>query len=432
MARQEHQDQLNKGVDHWNQWRQQDPYLLPDLSDANLSDADLSGANLSNAILNGARLNRARLSNAVLSGARLSGARLSRANLSGAILSGADLSRADLHNAKLGNADLGDADLSNAICSGADLSDASLIGAILNNSILSNARLNNARFNNARLSHAMLSNADLSGAILSSTDLSGATLSRTILSDADLSDADLSGADLSRAILSDANLSRARLTNVFFSRTIFAWVDLSSVSGLDTARHSGPSTVNINSVILPRDEPTRRNFLYGVGFTETQIDSLPARFSPRPIEYRSLFISYTHQDGVLAQQLHAHLRKNDVPCWFAPHDLEPGNTLRERIDQATRKQDDVLLLLSEHSVKSGWVYYEVELALARENRLQRKILFPIRLDDALFNYKAGWVASLQATRHIGDFTHWQDEAAYQQAFVTLLRHLNVTKPPTVG
>ena len=101
------------------------------------------------------------------------------------------------------------------------------------------------------------------------------------------------------------------------------------------------------------------------------------------------------------------------------------------IFQAIHTQEKVLLLLSEHSIKSGWVRYEVELALSRENRQQREILVPIRLDDAIFHCTASWAASLQATRHIGNFTDWQDDGAYQQAFTTLLRHLKATTPPTL-
>jgi len=118
-----------------------------------------------------------------------------------------------------------------------------------------------------------------------------------------------------------------------------------------------------------------------------------------------------------------------IPCWFALHDLQPGNYFRERIDQAIHTQEKLLLLLSEHSVSSGWVRYEVELTLARENRQQRESLYPVRLDDAIFSCTASWAASLQATRHIGDFTGWQEEQRYQEAFALLLRHLKTEPSP---
>ena len=144
--------------------------------------------------------------------------------------------------------------------------------------------------------------------------------------------------------------------------TIFAQVNLRLVKGLDTAIHNGTSFVDINTVIFPQDGHIRTSFLRGVGFTETQIEYLLSLLTSRPIQYHSLFISCAGQDEVFAQQLHASLGKNEVPCWFAPHDLQPGNYFRECIDQAIHTQDKLLLLLSKHSVQSGWVRYEVELA----------------------------------------------------------------------
>ena len=42
---------LRKGVPIWDEWREQNPENIPDLSEADLSWADLSGANLSGANL---------------------------------------------------------------------------------------------------------------------------------------------------------------------------------------------------------------------------------------------------------------------------------------------------------------------------------------------------------------------------------------------
>jgi hypothetical protein len=333
----------------------------------------------------------------------------------------------DLSEAKLSHVDLSSAYFTGANRRGANLSSTNLSGADLSYVNLRYANLQSANLNNADLGYATLRHATLSSSTLSNTILREADLGG-----ANLKSANLSGANLSESNLSNTNLSDANFNQTIFYRSFFAWVDLSTVKGLETATHVGPSSVDISSVSLPHDEPTRLHFLRGVGFTETQIEYLPSLLTPRPIQYSSLFISYTSQDDVIAQRLYTDLRKKDVPCWFAPHDLQPGNYFRERIDKAIHSQDKLLLLLSEHSVKSGWVRYEVELALSRENRELREFLFPIRLDDAIFDCTANWAVSLQATRHIGDFTGWQDDAAYRQAFTTLLRHLKIAKPPTAS
>ena len=421
MAVQEQLELLRCGVYQWNQWRRQQPYLRPDLSGVDLQGVILSRANLNDTILFGGLLTNADLTNANLTNADLSRADLTNANLSRADLLNANLAYANLHNAMLRDAVLNDANLMGADLTNADLTNAALRAVNLRDADLNHANLCGAYLLDANLRDIILNNADLSNANLTSANLHAANLTS-----ANLHAANLTNANLSYAYMDDVDLSGAH-----FNDTIFAQVNLSLVKGLDAAVHDGSSLTDINTVIFPQDVHIRTYFLRGVGFTETQIEYLLSLLVPQPIQYQSLFISYARQDEVVARQLHANLCKNKVSCWFAPHDLQPGNYFRERIDQAIHSQDKLLLLLSEHSINSGWVRYEVELALARENREQREILFPLRLDDAIFGCIASWAVSLQAMRHIGDFTNWQDEAEYQDAFSRLLRDLKVSKSPMI-
>ena len=92
-------------------------------------------------------------------------------------------------------------------------------------------------------------------------------------------------------------------------------------------------------------------------------------------------------------------------------------------DQAIHLQDKLLLILSEPAIQSGWVDYEVELALTREIQQQREIIFPIRLDNKVLLSTSRWATTLQATRHIGDFTDWTDPTTYRHIFDRLLRDL---------
>jgi uncharacterized protein YjbI with pentapeptide repeats len=70
-----------------------------------------------------------------------------------------------------------------------------------------------------------------------------------------------------------------------------------------------------------------------------------------------------------------------------------------------------------------------KVAQAREIAQDRTILFPLRLDQAAMETEKNWAKRLRESRHIGDFTGWPDDAAYNQAFTTLLRHLKVTQTP---
>jgi hypothetical protein len=112
-----------------------------------------------------------------------------------------------------------------------------------------------------------------------------------------------------------------------------------------------------------------------------------------------------------------------VRCWFAPEDLKIGDQFRDRIDESIRLHDKLLIILSENSVSSPWVSDEVEAAIEREHREKRIVLFPIKIDDAVMESEQAWAASIRRTRHIGDFTNWEDYALYKKAFDRLLRDL---------
>ena len=103
--------------------------------------------------------------------------------------------------------------------------------------------------------------------------------------------------------------------------------------------------------------------------------------------------------------------------------MKIGDKIRARIDEAIFLQDKLLLLLSERALANTWVEDEVEVALEKEQRQQREVLFLVRLDESVMQTTQAWAAKLRRTRHIGDFTHWTDPQAYQRAFERLLRDL---------
>lgn len=145
-----------------------------------------------------------------------------------------------------------------------------------------------------------------------------------------------------------------------------------------------------------------------------------------PSNYHSCVLSYATEDQAFAEKLYADLQSKGVSCWFAPHDLKTGDKLRTQIYEAIQKNDKLLLILSEHAVKSDWVEREVELAFERERQpLETLVLFPIRLDDAVIQTNTAWAGDIRRIRFIGDFRNWQDDAAYQQALQRLLRDLHM-------
>lgn len=84
----EHMAKLVEGVDAWNQWRIDNPKVVPALRDAELPQTNLSGYDLSRAVLSLANLAGANLNGADLTNANLRAADLTNADLTNAILTG--------------------------------------------------------------------------------------------------------------------------------------------------------------------------------------------------------------------------------------------------------------------------------------------------------------------------------------------------------
>jgi uncharacterized protein YjbI with pentapeptide repeats len=131
MAKEDHLSVLLQGREPWNEWRDANPQVKPDLRRADLHEAELSQMNLSRAVLIDADLHHACLKEANLAGANLRRANLRETDFQSADLHGAILAKADLRDANLKEADVRDADLREACLTGAVLEGADLKGAVL-------------------------------------------------------------------------------------------------------------------------------------------------------------------------------------------------------------------------------------------------------------------------------------------------------------
>jgi uncharacterized protein YjbI with pentapeptide repeats len=387
MANPQHLAKLKESVKAWNTWRSEYPDINVDLTRVDLRTANLRGANLVGA------------------------------DLTGTILYKADLSKADLSNTKLHRVDF----------KLAKLCGARFVMATSYRANLSGADLTGAQFNDARLDEAILYRANLTGVSFEDAHLDGA----------DLTEANLNGANLRRSNLKGAKfwfsrLENADMTGVIVGDTAFGGVDLSTVRGLDLARHARPSIIGIDVIFLSQGT-IPESFLRGCGVPDefiTYMRSLVAN----PIEFYSCFISYSTKDQAFADRLYADLQNKGVRCWFAPHDIQGGRKIHEQIDEAIRLHDKLLLILSPSSMKSEWVQAEIAKARKREMRDLRRVLFPIRLapfetlrDWECFDADTGKDSAREIREYfIPDFSNWKNHDSYQEAFQTLIRDLKAS------
>ena len=336
----------------------------------------------------------------------------------------------DLSGTDLSEADLSKADLSGVDLSGADLRKADLSGADLRTGYLSGTNPKEANLSGADLRDAFLHDSDLRRANLMGANLDNADLGEVRLRDANLRDVNLSKATLYESDLSGADLRGTNVTGATIVDTILGDNDLSMVKGLETVEHFGPLTIGVDT-LFKSEGKIPDAFLRGAGVPEDFITFLPSLLVGRTIEFYSSFISYSHHDKEFVRRLHLRMRTENLRVWYAPEDMKGGRKLHEEIFRAIQIHDKLLLVLSEHSMKSEWVMTEIRRARKVEREENRRKLFPIRLVDfktiqnwECFDADSGKDLAVELREYyIPDFSTWKDHDAFEVEFGKLMRDL---------
>lgn len=370
MANPEHLKILKQGVEVWNRWRKENPELVPELENVDLEGAYLDEANLANAILRGGNLEHVFLRDANLQGADLQETTFGIALVRFADLQGANLSRADLQ-----------------------------------------------------------------GTDFHKCNLAFASLRETLLDGVNFCRANLRGADFYDAAISDS---------------VFADVDLQEARNLDAAEHFGPSVVD-GKTLSKAQGNIPDSFLSGCGLSDWEIAAAKL-YGPTlsmreladiaheihrlrgesPIHLSPLFISYAHDDLAFIEALEKLLDEKRIRYWRDAHDMKAGR-MEKQIERAIRHNPIVLLVLSENSVRSDWVWWEAQKARDLEKELGRDVLCPVALDDAWKT--CSWPGPLRRQiedYYILDFSEWEDSEVRERQFPRLIDGLGINYPRPSG
>jgi hypothetical protein len=232
---------------------------------------------------------------------------------------------------------------------------------------------------------------------------------------------------------SEGNVKKANFSLAQIGYTTFGNIDLSNVSGLESTKHFGPSTIGIDTIFRSRGKIPHK-FLEDAGVPDI-FNEYMGSLTGQAFQYYSCFISHSTNDKDFADRIYADLRKEGVRCWFAPEDMKSGKKIYHQLDEAIKIYDKLLLILSEGSINSDWVANEIRWARKREKQEGRQKLFPVSVID--FEKLKGWelfdadtatdLAAEVRSYFIPNFTNWKDHESYQQAFQRLLRDLQATE-----
>ncbi|MDE2779611.1 MAG: pentapeptide repeat-containing protein [Chloroflexota bacterium] len=362
-----------------------------------------------------------------LSGGYLSGIRLPQADLAHDDLSRADLTGCNLRLARLAGANLQAASISRANLSHADLTFANLTGSSLIRTDLSNSTLHYTQASGANLSYsdlrmANLEGANLAGANLSYTDLSWANLNGANLRGASLTAttlmlADLTGADLRGATITGAELESAVLMDTLLGFTRLVNCDLSKTIGLETSRHSGPSSISLDTLASSRGM-IPAVFLQNAGVAHPLLAAQDVMRSENRT-YPTTLIVGSLEDEELAGRLRSGLAAFQVPAWAIAADdeaaIQSGGILMEH----TPYYDALVLLGTEPALDSPQTStYLAQLAGARSGSQSSQTIVILGIDHAFYQ-RDDYLCNTLRQGQVLDFRGWDDPDAGGEAITSL-------------
>jgi hypothetical protein len=225
--------------------------------------------------------------------------------------------------------------------------------------------------------------------------------------------------------------------------TILGNSDLSQAIALESVVHSAPSYIS-RDIFVKSKGKIPDVFLWGCGLSDWELEAVRL-YNPelsndeinkilykmydlrasQAVQISPLFISYSHADGSYVDKIEKYLNSKGIRFWRDIHDMKAGR-VEKQIDRAIRQNPTILLVLSEHSLKSDWVEHEVRTARTLEKDMGRDILCPVALDDS-------WKSSRWPKRvieqimeyNILDFSAWQDDNKFDGMFRKLIDGLEL-------
>lgn len=93
-----------------------------------------------------------------------------------------------------------------------------------------------------------------------------------------------------------------------------------------------------------------------------------------------VYISYSLKDKEIAKEFRDELIKNNIEVWW-DENIKIGQSFNNKIDEELLKADAIIIIVSENSMKSDWISYEMMTAIGYQRAGIGTTIFPFVVDD---------------------------------------------------
>ena len=130
------------------------------------------------------------------------------------------------------------------------------------------------------------------------------------------------------------------------------------------------------------------------------------------------FVSYSSKDKKFAERLAMDLSTNNVSLFFDRWEIKVGDSIVEKINAALGNMSNLIIVLSQESVRSNWVKKELSSAIMKKLSNESVRILPVLIEKCK-------IPDIINDIKFADFTE-----AYENGLVDLTNALGVESKPT--
>ena len=95
--------------------------------------------------------------------------------------------------------------------------------------------------------------------------------------------------------------------------------------------------------------------------TEPMSTIPPGRGNPRP----NVYLAHASEDKAMVRPIAEFLMSNGIEVWFDDWEIEPGDSLRAKMEEGLGAMTHFMVVLTPKSVTKPWVAREIDVGMVR-------------------------------------------------------------------
>ena len=133
-----------------------------------------------------------------------------------------------------------------------------------------------------------------------------------------------------------------------------------------------------------------------------------------------VFISYSHADELLARKMAVALQNSGLKVWDDQAEILPGDNWAEKVAEALRESEAMVVLLTPEALVSHWVRREIDYALSEKRFRERVVVALAGSPEKLPEQEIPWILRRLKTVRVAE-NGKNNEEAFDQIAQALLR-----------